>query len=159
MQIRENIVHIIANISGRENPQAELLLLIILGYIISMILLISLHRKLIIRQKKIHEHLVLLYDTIRYELAKAQYNSPIIQESEGIKKVITTEHKTYLANATTIKQEILAIEQKNGQEIISADQRSIIHKETKKKNILTIVVQTIWWINTLFTVGIYKLFR
>lgn len=72
---------------------------------------------------------------------------------------MTASHKTYLANATAIKQEILSIEQKNGQEIISADQRSMIHKQTHKKNILMIGVQIIGRISTLLTVGIYKLFR
>lgn len=79
---RGNIIHILSNISGRAEPQAELFLLIALGYVILLVLLISLHRKLLKKQKKIHENLILLYDTIRYQLAKAQYEIPTRQESK-----------------------------------------------------------------------------
>lgn len=159
MQIRGNIIHIMTNVSGREASQAELFLLIALGYVLLMILLIAIHRRLVKRQKNIHKNLVLLYDTIRYQVAKAQYGTPTPQGNEGINKVMTADHKNYLGNATAIKQEVLTIEQKNGQEIISADQRKTIQKQTKKKNILTIIVQGIGRIITLLTIGIYKLFR
>jgi hypothetical protein len=70
-----------------------------------------------------------------------------------------SDHKNYPANASAIKQEIMAIEQKNGQEIIAADQRWMIQKETQRKNRITIATQMIGRITTLLTVGIYKVFR
>jgi hypothetical protein len=63
-----------------------------------------------------------------------------------------------LANAKAIKEEILSIEQKLGQQIISTDQRSIINKQSKKKNNVTVFVQIIGRLTTAITVGIYKVF-
>lgn len=79
---RDRIIHIMANVSGRAEPQAEILLLIILGYIVLIILLMSIHRGFLKKQKKIHENLVLLYDTVRYQVAKAQYGNPSIQDGK-----------------------------------------------------------------------------
>lgn len=70
------------------------------------------HSKLLSKQKHVHENLVLLYDTIRYQVARAQYGNPIIQDNKGINLVIQEDHKNYLKNATTIQEEILSIEQK-----------------------------------------------
>lgn len=155
---RASIVHIMANISGRENTQAEILLLIILWYIVVFFLLIGIHRKLLRKHKKIHENIVTLYDTIRYQVAKAQYGNEAIQNSNGIKSIITSDHKNYLTNAATIKQELLTIEQTLGQQIITQDQRKIINKQTKKKHSVNIFVQVIGRFITVITVGIYKLF-
>lgn len=116
------------------------------------------HRKLLKRQKKINKNLVILYDTIRYQVAKAQYNNPVIQDSKGIKVVIESEHENYLKNTKIIKEEIFAIEQKLGQQIITTDQRKLITKQSKKKNNVTIFVQLIGRLTTVLTLGIYKLF-
>ncbi|MFA7298854.1 MAG: hypothetical protein WC010_04390 [Candidatus Absconditabacterales bacterium] len=155
---RVKIVHIMANVSGRAEPEAEILLLVILGYIVFILLLMFIHRKLLRKQKNIHENLVLLYDTIWYQVARAQYGNPIIQDNKGIKVVIEADHENYLTQAKAIREEILSLEQKFGQQIITTDQRNIIVKETKKKNNVTIFVQLIGRLTTLLTVGIYKLF-
>lgn len=159
MQIRKNVIQIVSNLSGRGESQAEWVVLLVLGYLILLIVLLYIHSKLLKKQKNIQKNLVFLYDTIRYQLAKVQYETLTNTENEGINKIITADHKTYLANAKAIKQEILAIEQKNAQKIISTAQRKVIHKETRKKNILEIGVQGIGRISTIFTAGIYKLFR
>ena len=52
-----------------------------------------------------------MYDTLRYQIAKAQYENPAIQNNKGIKITIEADHKNYPANAAEIKQEILSIEQ------------------------------------------------
>ncbi|MFA6255940.1 MAG: hypothetical protein WC606_02030 [Candidatus Absconditabacterales bacterium] len=156
---RANIVHIMANVSGRAEPEAEILLLVILGYIVLILLLLFIHRKLLRKQRRIHENLVVLYDTIRYQVARAQYGNPTIQDIKGITVVIQADHKNYVANAKAIKEEIVSIEQKFGQQIISADQRNAINKQAKKKNRFMIFVQLIGRLTTLLTVGIYKLFR
>ena len=155
---RAKIVHIMANVSGRAEPEAEIVLLVILWYIVCILLLMFIHRKLLKRQKKIHENLVSLYDTIRYQVAKAQYSNPVIQDSKWIKVVIESEHESYLKNAKIIKEEILSIEQKLGQQIITTDQRNIITKQSKKKNTVTMFVQLIGRLTTVLTVGIYKVF-
>jgi hypothetical protein len=124
-----------------------------------LILLIFIHRKLLKIKKRTHEKLVLSYDTLRYQLSKAQYENQNIQDSKGIKIVIDAEQKSYLANKDAIKGEIHSIEQKLGKQIITEDQRKTITKQTHKKKIMTIFVQVIGRINTLFTIGIYKLFR
>lgn len=80
-QARGNIIHIMSNISGRGEPQSEIFLLMILGYIVFLLLLLYIHRKLLKKQKKTHENLVLAYDTIRYQLAKTQYEKSIAQEN------------------------------------------------------------------------------
>jgi|GEM_PF-1190988 len=147
-----------ANVSGRAEPKAEILLLVILGYIVLILLLMFIHRKLLKRQKRIHENLIFLYDTIRYQVARAQYGNPASQEIKGIKVVMESEHENYLANAATIKNEILSIEQKFGQQIISADQRTAITRQTKKKHRVLFFVELIGRLTTLLTVGIYKLF-
>jgi hypothetical protein len=116
------------------------------------------HRTLLRRHKRIHENLVLLYDTIRYQLAKAQYGNPTSQDSKGIRVVFEAAHENYLVNIDAIHQEINSIEQKFGQQIISADQRTKIVKQMHKKKIVMIFVQIIGRITTLLTVGIYKLF-
>jgi hypothetical protein len=148
-----------ANVSGRAEPEAEILLLVILGYIVLILLLLFIHRKLLRKQRRIHENLVVLYDTIRYQVARAQYGNPTIQDIKGITVVIQADHKNYVANAKAIKEEIVSIEQKFGQQIISADQRNAINKQAKKKNRFMIFVQLIGRLTTLLTVGIYKLFR
>lgn len=77
-----------------------------------LLLLTLIHRRLIKRHRRIHENLVLLYDTIRYQVAKAQYENPAIQDAKGIKIVIEANQKNYLTNAKAIKEEIVAIEQR-----------------------------------------------
>lgn len=96
-------------------------------------MLLFIHSKLIKKHKRTHENLVTLYDTIRYQVAKAQYGNASIQDSKGIQVVMESEHKNYLANAQAIKEEILSIEQKLGQQIVSEDQWKTISKQTKKK--------------------------
>lgn len=96
-------------------------------------LLLFIHRRLIKRHRRMHENLVLAYDTIRYQLAKAQYANSSIQDAKGIKIVFESEHDNYLANAKAIKDEIASIEQRLGQKIVADDQRNMITKQTKKK--------------------------
>ena len=129
-----------------------------MGYIVLLLLLLFIHSKLLKIQRKTHENVVILYDTLRYQVAKAQYESREVEESKGIQSVIDTEHKNYLSNAKAIKEEILAIEDQLGQEIISSNQRKTIDEQTKKKNRLTVGVQTIGRIITILTIGIYKIF-
>lgn len=155
---RGKVIHIMANVSGRAEPEAEILLLAIVWYIVLILLLMFIHRKLLKKQKKIHENVVSLYDMIRYQIARAQYSNPAIQDSKWIRVVFESEHENYLANAKAIKEEIFSIEQTLGQQIITADQRKIINKQTKKKNNVNIFVQLIGRFTTLITAGIYKLF-
>lgn len=152
------IVHMMANASWRAEPQAEIVLVVSTWYIVVIFLLMFIHSKLLSKQKHVHENLVLLYDTIRYQVARAQYGNPIIQDNKGINLVIQEDHKNYLKNATTIQEEILSIEQKLWQQIITTNQREIIKQETNKKNRLTILVKIIGRITTILTVGIYRLF-
>jgi len=154
---RWNSVHSIASTHGWAEQQVELWLLLILGYIVIVLLLMFIHSKLIRRQKKTHENLVILYDTIRYQLARAQYENSSI-EGDWIQIVMDAEHKNYVANAAIIKQEIVSIEKRSGQAIVTDKQRKTIHQQTKKKNRLTIVVNYIGRILTFLTIGIYKLF-
>lgn len=79
---RVNIVHIVANIIGQSEAQAELRTQVILGYIILLLVLIPLHRKLLQSHKKIHENIILLYDRLRYKVAQTQYRNPAIQEEK-----------------------------------------------------------------------------
>ena len=155
---RGKIVHIMANVSGMAEPQAEILLLAILWYIVVLLLLLFIHRKLIRKHRKIHGNLIFLYDTIRYQLAKAQSSNPAIQDAKGIKIVMESEHENYLANAKTIREEIVSIEQKLGQRIVSEDQRKTIYKQTKKKAWAKTGMEIIGRFTTLITAGIYKLF-
>ena len=155
---RARIVHIMANVSGRAEPQAEILLLVIIWYLVLLRLLLFIHRKLIKKHKRIHEQLVALYDTIRYQVAKAQYTNPAIQDAKGIKIVMETEHKNYLSNAKAIKEEILSLEQRLGQKIISEEQWNIINKQIKKKRWAKTIMEIIGRLTTIITAGIYKLF-
>ncbi len=155
---RGQIVHIMGNVSGRAEPDAELLLVAILWYIVIILLLVMIHRRIVRKHERIHENLVFLYDTIRYQVARVQASNPIIQDNKGIKVIMESEHKNYLANSTAIKEEINLMEQKLGQQIVSADQRTTITKQSKKKRTLMILVQLLWRIITVLTVGIYKLF-
>ncbi len=155
---RGNIVHIMANISGQTEAKAGIILIGILAYIIGIVVLIILHRKITKRHKKIYENLTYLYDTIRYQVAKTQAGNPSIQDNKGIKVVIDTEHQNYLGNSKAIKEEINSLEQKLGQQIVLADQRTLLVKQTKTKKTLLIFIQLLWRIITVVTVGIYKLF-
>jgi hypothetical protein len=154
---RWNIVYTIANTNGRSEKQVEIRLLIILGYIVIVLLLMFIHRTLLRKEKKTHENLVILYDVIRYQVARAQYENSSI-EGDGIQTIINTEHKEYVENAATIKQEILSIEKRSGQDMVTEKQRKTIHQQTKKKNRLTKLVKYIGRTLTILTVGIYKLF-
>lgn len=152
-------MHSLTNITWWTDTEIEFRLIIILGYLVVLILLIFIHRKLLNIKKRTHEKLVLSYDTLRYQLSKAQYENQNIQDSKGIKIVIDAEQKNYPAHKEEIKEEILSIEQKLGKQIITENQRATITKQTHKKKKMTIFVQLIWRINTLLTIGIYKLFR
>jgi len=155
---RSKIVHIMTNISGLQNTEAEILLIVILWYIVGLLLLVFIHRKISKKHKSIHENIIFLYDTIRYQVAKMQYENPAIQDSKGIKVVMESEHKNYLANIKAIKEEILSIEQKLGQQIVSDDQWKKISQQNKKKSKTKIFTQLIGRFTTLITAGIYKLF-
>ncbi|HBB03591.1 TPA: hypothetical protein DCZ39_01635 [Patescibacteria group bacterium] len=147
-----------ANVSGWTESQSETILLAILGYIIVLLLLIAIHRKGLKKYKKIHEDLILSYDTMRYKVARAQYGNPALQDNKGISTAIEGDHKDYLVNTKAIKQEILSIEQKLGQEIISTEQWITIEQQAKKKNRIMTCVEIIGRVTTILTVGIYKLF-
>ena len=95
---------------------------------------------------------------MRYQVAKAQYKNQSIQDTKGIKIIIDTNRKNYPANAAAIKKEIISIEQKLGQQIISNNERDILRRQTTQKKILTLFVQIIGRITTVLTIGIYKLF-
>lgn len=110
------------------------------------------------RHKRIYQGLVQLYDTLRYQVANAQYTNPTIQDRKWVKVTIEADQKNYLDNAKAIKDEILSIEQTLGQTIVSEDQRKAINKQTKKKHAAKIFVEIIGRLTTLLTVGIYKLF-
>ena len=112
-------------------------------------LLIITHRLLLNKQKKILENLVTSYDTFRYQIAKVQYKNHSIQDNKGIQVVMESHRRNYPSNAKDIKKEILAIEQKLGQQIITTNERTILHEQTKRKNILTIFVQIIRTITTI----------
>ena len=155
---RTKIVHIMSNITWLAKQQAEIVLIIILWYIVVLLLLILIHRKTLKRYKKTHEHLIFLYDTIQYQVAKAQYGNPSIQEAKGIKVVIEAEKKNYLANAKIIREEIISIEERLGQQIVSKEQRNTIYKKTKKKAWAKAFMEIIGRFTTCITAGIYKLF-
>jgi hypothetical protein len=120
--------------------------------------IIIIHRVLVKKQKNIHEQLVTSYDTIRYQIAKAQYENQSIQDKKGIHIIMEADRKNYPANALAIKKEILSIEQKLGKQIISTNERVIIQSQRNKKRIFTICVQIIGSIITILTIGMYKLF-
>lgn len=155
---RIKVVHIMANVSWRAEPEAEILLIGILGYSVLLLLLIKIHRRVMKRHKRIHENLVNSYDTLRYQVAKIQYANPAIQNSKWVKVVIEADQKNYLVNAKAIKEEILSIEQTLGQPIVSTDQWNAISRQTKRKHAAKIFVEIIGRLTTLLTVGIYKLF-
>lgn len=153
-----NILHILVNVSWRSEAQSEILLLSILWYIVVLLLLLFIHRKIIKKHKRIHENIVFLYDSIRYQVSKAQYENPTIQENAGINVIIKNEHKDYLHNTTTIKEEISKIEQQLGQQIITEEQRKNINKQIKRKRWTHTIMQILWRTTTVITAGIYKLF-
>ncbi len=155
---RTKVVHIMANVSWRTEPKAEMLLLVIMWYIVLIVGMFFIHRRLIRNYKKIHENLIFLYDTIRYQVAKAQYRNPIAQSSKWIQVVMKSEHESYLANAKAIKEEIISIEQKLWQKIVADDQRKTIAKQTKRKWWAKAFMEIIGRFTTLITAGIYKLF-
>jgi hypothetical protein len=95
--------------------------------------LLFIHRKIIKKHKRVHENIVLLYDTIRYQISKAQYGNPAIQQNTGINNVLKSEHKNYLYHSKEINKEITTIEQQLGQQIITEEQRKTINKQIKIK--------------------------
>lgn len=132
--------------------------IIIVGYILLLAILLYIHSIFLKKQKKIREKLTETYDTMRYNLAQAQYKNTNIQDNKGIKITREWDKKNYFENEKEIKEELLSIEQQWEQQIISQIQRDSIKKQTHKKNILTIFVQTIGRIITIITIGIYKVF-
>lgn len=154
----DKILHILVNSSWWSKAASEIILLSILGYIVLLLLLLFIHRKIIKKHKKIHKNIVFLYDSMRYQVSKAQYGNPGIQENAGINIVIKNEHKDYLHNTITIKEEISKIEQQIGQQIVTEEQRKNINKQIKKKKWTYTIMQIIGRITTSITAGIYKLF-
>ena len=158
MQIWNTIKEQIQSIGGNTISTMYGWVIIIWSYIVVIAILVYIHNKLLKRHKRIHKNLVEMYDTLRYQIAKAQYENPAIQNNKGIKITIEADHKNYPANAAEIKQEILSIEQQWGKEIISKEQRDKINSQTKKKNILMLSTQILGRIITILTIGIYKIF-
>jgi len=154
-----SITQSIVSMTGRTEIEIKFRLMIILGYLVVLILLMVIHRRLLKIEKRTHEKLVLSYDTLRYQVAKAQYENPSIQDTKGIKIVIDAEQKNYPANKDAIKEEIQSIEQKLGKQIVAENQRTTITRQTHKKKTMTIFVQVIGRTTTILTIGIYKLFR
>lgn len=95
--------------------------------------------------------MIILYDTIRYQIAKAQYNNPNNTDIKGIKIVMESEEKNYLKNTKAIKEEIFTIEKTLGQQIIQEDQRNNIEKTTKKTKRIKKMTQIIGRATTLIT--------
>ncbi|MEI7919457.1 MAG: hypothetical protein WCH65_04600 [bacterium] len=155
---RKRIIHIVANVSGQTETHAELRTISIAGYVIVLICLLSIHKKLIKKQTIYKQKIVELYDTIRYQVAKTQYATPSIQATPGIKTIMDAEHKTYEANTQAIQQEIKTMEQLAGSTIITEDQRVTIEKQISRKRRFSIIVNIFGRCITIITAGVYKLF-
>lgn len=154
----KKILHIVVNMSWWTEVQSEIIVLSILGYLALLFLLLFIHRKIIKKHKKIYENIVFLYDTIRYQVTKAQYGNTAIQQNKWINLVLQSDHKNYLSHTKEIKEEIIAIEQQLGQQIITEDQRKNINKQIKRKRWVHTMMQSIGRFITVITAGIYKLF-
>ncbi len=156
---RSSFVNIIADAGGREVWQTEIRTWAAITYLFIMIILISIHRRLIKWRKYANEQLVLMYDTIRYQVAKGQYEHQTAKENRGIRIIRKASKKTYAANWAAIKQEIIAIEQTTGVQIVSTEQWNKVWSLTRKTKRYAWYTNIIGRLLTLATAGIYKLFR
>lgn len=152
------ILHIIVNLSWWSKGQSEIIVLSILWYIVFLFLLLFIHRKIIKKHKKVHENIIFLYDSIRYQVSKAQYGNSAIQQSSGIDIIIKNKHKNYLQHSKEIQEEIDKIEQQLGEKIGTENQQKTINKQIKIKKWTHTAMQIIGRITTVITAGIYKLF-
>ncbi|MEI7557348.1 MAG: hypothetical protein WCJ45_00370 [bacterium] len=110
------------------------------------------------KQKKTQESLVMLYDTIRYQLAKEQYANPAFQNIKGIASIIESDHKQYTAHAKAIQDEITAREDKEGHEIVKVEIRNMIEKKSKQQERLGKSKRKLSLALTILTLGIYRIF-
>lgn len=150
---------IISTTTGLSLIAASNLLLIIFIYIIVLIVGILIHRWVVRSRKKIIQSLTREYDMLRYLVAQAQKNQPNAPTHSGIKIIFDTPHPDYLHHYDIIQKEIQSIESDLQMKIVDDAARNKISVLTKKQKHLTTFTNGLWWLLSLITVFVYRLFR
>ena len=156
---RNQIINTISNMIWWTNTQTQLVGLRGSGYIVSMLILIPIHRIFIKKHHICHQQIIQRYDHLRYQVAKIQQTHSGVSPETEIIKLINTPHASYLSATQAIQQSIITQEQNLGITIIPEHERNYIHKQLRKKHRLQQWKNIIGRIISIVTCGIYKLFR
>ncbi|MDR2190779.1 MAG: hypothetical protein LBP53_06485 [Candidatus Peribacteria bacterium] len=129
-------------------------------------LFIPLHRKLLKRLQLTKQTLVQTVDEVIYLLAKAQYESKISKKDLGgdphmamMKEMFKSGHFEYLNNIALIQENVKKVELLLQKQVVSPELRSHIVLLQKKMKRLLFWDKGLGIFCSIFTVGIYKLFR
>jgi hypothetical protein len=132
-------------------------------YIIFIYILIKVHQDIIKTKKKLEQKWIWRYDNIRYIFSTFAYQSNLtwidaISNIQWLKVVFQSDKLNYFSNHKLIKTEIEKLEDALQKTIIPKEERSNINIIKGKIWILKIFENILWFITTIFTIWIYKLF-
>ena len=156
-QFGAQIVHIVSNVTGLASERAQVLCLIIVAYLIVLIALIIVQKQLRARLRTRLIDLTRLYDTLRYQVAKAQYASPNMKQAPGVSALLSEKNPDYLHHTDSIHEEIQKIEQEIGSKIISDEQRNQLLTQQKIYLRKRGVSKFFYWITCILTAFLYAL--
>jgi len=156
----ESIIDNISNTVWLTNHWSEIFLFILAIYAILIIIFWAIHNTIKNNFKKNKEKYFLECDNIIYQLAKEQYQN---KYSENInisllESIFSSNTKSYFSEKYLFEKKIKEIENITWKSIINQNQRASFYKYYKKTKSSKISSQIIWWILTIFTMWIYRLF-
>jgi len=154
MEFIKNLINIV-----KFDSLYSYIILAIIIYVIAIIILSLVHKKVLKQKRELQKECVWEYDNLRYLVAKARSKSNKQSELElWLKNILNSGKKLYLKNYSLIKEEVWKIEELLWSEIISKDIWSKIEDLQKKISNKDKSQKTFGWILTIITIGGYKIF-
>jgi hypothetical protein len=138
---------------------------VVLIEILTFLILIPLHRKLLKKLRRLQETFVHQIDEIIYLLAKTQYASQISERDLGgdphmamMKEMFKSGHFEYLDNLAVIQANVEKVELLLQATVVSPEKWKEIHQLAGKLHRYLFRKKVIGWMASVPTLGIYKLF-
>jgi len=164
-QLFTTILEMISLFTGANHIGSIIIFWILAFIILTLILFIPLHRKIIKKLEIAKQELVKNIDEIIYFLTKSQYESKISKKELGgdpcmalMREMFKSGHFEYLDNIAIIKENVGKVELLLQKQVATPQQRNQVHRLQKKMKRLIFRKKTLGRINTVSTLGIYKLF-
>ena len=137
----EQILNFISLMTGTEKMGSIIIFSIIALLLIIFVLFIPIHRTILKKLNRAKQELVKQIDEIIYLLTKAQYESHISKKELGgdpcmamMKEMFKSGHFEYLDNIAIIKENVGKVELLLNKQVVTEEQRNIVHIYQKKMN-------------------------